>query len=141
TSPSTCGQTSRCPGTVDNAWRHLDDYYFTNDTDVTQCIIITLDTGGCAVSDSPSGRGLMHSVTYIDSFASFNSPDRLNDLCTNYLADGGASQPLTTTTYTINVPARRKFVVVVNEATPDQGCASYVLTVSGCATLCTITFS
>ena len=142
TSPSTCGQTSGCPGAVDNAWRHLDDYYFTNNTGVTQCIIVTLDTSGCAGGDSPSGRGLMHSVSYLDSFgAGPTSPYRPNDLCTNYMADSGASQPFTTTTYTLNVPPRRKFVVVVNEVTPNQGCARYVLTVSGCATLCTITFS
>ena len=60
-----------------------------------------------------------------------NAYDRTN-IANNYIGDTGTSTSGgSTNAFSCNVPSGAILVVVVNEVTPDSGCNSYSLTLSG----------
>lgn len=114
-SPSKCGTSKACPGTVGSGPRLYDIYSFTNQGGLSTCVTITL-TAGC---ESP-----IMSAAYLGSF----NP---TSLCQNYLGDLGNSPPIQTS-YSVNVPAGGTLLVNVHEVNAGLGgCSSYTLTVSG----------
>ena len=129
--PSTCGPSKTCPGTLGSGPRLYDIYSFTNSVGVSACVTITL-TANCDPSTNP-----ITSAAYLGSFNPSN-------LCQNYLGDLGNSPPAQTS-YSVSVPGNGTLLVNVHEINPGLlGCSSYTLTVSGflcdgpCAA-CTIT--
>jgi len=86
---------------------------------------VHLDAGACVDTH------FIFSAAYIESF----NP---SDLCTNYLADIGAS-PNSRGEYSFSVPAGATFVVIVHEIVSGAGCPAYGLTVGTCT--CVISFS
>jgi hypothetical protein len=139
---STCSTPTSCPGQMDNTPRHYDDYVFVNNSGLTQCVNVTIDTRNCGARNAPAGNRLMDSAAFFDFFGPSSST--LGGLCTNYLADTG-NDPQLQVTYSFNVPDGQRFTVVVYETFPNGGCNSYGLTVNGCVTLesgpCVINFS
>jgi hypothetical protein len=116
-SASACNVPRACPGTNDLLPHHYDAYTFVNTSATAACIVAQLDQVGC-----PLG---LFSTAYLGSF----DP---NNICSaNYLGDMGASPA---PAYQFTVPAGATFVIVVNEVTPNTGCANYTLTVNGVGT-------
>jgi hypothetical protein len=122
---SSCANPTSCPGQMDNTPRHVDSYYFVNNTNIRTCVNVTLDTTQCVPGDA-GGRLLGSS-----SFADFIDVATAGGLCTNYIADIGAN-PALTVTYSFFVSPGERFTVIVNELDPDVGCLTYSLTVRGC---------
>ncbi|MGH3514951.1 MAG: Kelch repeat-containing protein, partial [Pseudonocardiaceae bacterium] len=114
--PSTCAVPQTC-AVFDTNPHHFKAYTFTNTTGSSQCVTVTLDPMTC------TGKGSIQSVMYLGSFDPAN-------VCTNYLADIGAS-PAVAKSYSGTVPAGETFVVTVNEITPNTGCAGFTLTITG----------
>jgi hypothetical protein len=113
---STCAAPKTCPGVFgDGLARHYDAYTFTNTSGSTQCFTVTVDAMTC------TGGQFLQAVAYLGSFDPAN-------LCTNYLADIGGS-PNPTGSFSFNVTAGQTFVLVINEANMNAGCASYTVTV------------
>ena len=109
---SSCGSAKACPGVVGAGInRHYDAYTFEN-AESNACITVTLN------SDCE-----LFSEAYLNSYNPTN-------LCQNYLADAGTSIIGGPKSYTFNVSAGARFLVVVNEVNPNAGCG-YTLSVSG----------
>lgn len=112
--PSICGEVKECPGLagVAGAYRYS-ARLFTNNGPAT-CITVVMRT------DCTNG-GLFLSA--------YRSPFNPADLCANYLADAGASGPVSSMSFP--VAANSIFTVVVNEITPGAGCSGYSLELHG----------
>jgi hypothetical protein len=89
---------------------HYDEYTFTNNTGATQCVTVDINTA-C------TGTNFIFTTAYLGSFDPTN-------LCTNYLADEGAS-PNPTQPFSFNIDDGQTFVLVVAEVTADAGCPAY----------------
>jgi hypothetical protein len=115
---SSCAVPVTCPGVsgADTAQRHYDAYTFINNTGTSQCVTVNVDARACST-------GAVYSVTYLGSFDPTN-------LCANFLAQAGQLFPVEN--YSFSVAAGATFVVVVHEASANQGCALYTLSVNGC---------
>ena len=61
--------------------------------------------------------------------AAYAGPFNPADLCANYLADAGDSDPLSMMSFPIGSNA--VFTIVVNEVTPGAGCSNYALELHG----------
>ncbi len=116
--PSTCASPRACPAVLNPTSQfHYDTYPFVNNTPGVQCVTVTLDASGCAISAN------LFSAAYLSSFDPSN-------LCTNYLADMGTSSD-TTGFYSFSVPAWNAYSVVVHEVNAGTYCPAYSLVVSG----------
>jgi hypothetical protein len=113
--PSTCGTPKACPAPGDAVVRHYDAYTFTNNSSFTQCVTVR-GTNNCE-------NNALLSAAYLGFF----DP---NNVCTNYLADMGASGPQFS--YSFNVPPGATYVVTVLENSANVGCAAYTLRVDPC---------
>jgi hypothetical protein len=113
---STCEDPRECPGVLDIVPRHYDAYTFVNSSSSESCFTIDL-TAACL------DEILIHSSVYLNSFDPSN-------LCTNYLGDVGPGV-LTSSQYSVTVPAGAQFVVVVNELAANLLCPSYTLEITG----------
>lgn len=94
---------------------HYDTHTFTNLTAADACVTVNLQ------SDSD-----VMAAMYLDSF----NP---NDIRQNYHGDAGCSTAENggRTTFSATVPAGARFLVTVNEVTPNAGTLPYTLTLSG----------
>jgi hypothetical protein len=120
--------------------RHYDAYQFINNSDSSQCINVTLDTTGCAPGKSFSGSSFADSAGHVALDAGLGSFSPM-DLCAGYRGDVGFTQTFTGS-YSFVVAPFEAFTIIVNEANPSQGCASYTLDVEGCdITPCNSRFS
>lgn len=108
---SSCAVSKTCPGSVGSAAINYDAYTFENG-ESNACITVTL-ASDCDV----------FSGAYLNSYNPAS-------LCQNYLADAGTSTGGGTNQYSFNVPARARFVLVVNEVNTGGGCG-YTLNVGG----------
>ncbi len=113
---STCDAPLACPGTSSGNTLHYDAYPFLNNTGKSQCVKVTLDPRSCT------------GTTYIQSSA-YLGPYNPTNLCTNYLADIGAS-PAMAKSYSFTVPAWQSYTVIVNEVNPSAYCPAYTLVIS-----------
>jgi autotransporter-associated beta strand protein len=110
---SSCGAPKPCPGLQDNVVRHYNIHTFTNNSGADECVSISM-------SDSCSSQAF--AAAYLGSFDPAN-------LCANYLGDGGFSG---IATFSVTIPSGARYVVVVNEVTPNAACtAGYILQLSG----------
>jgi autotransporter-associated beta strand protein len=113
-SASTCQVPTSCPGPVNHGAIWYDAFTFRNGA-TNACINVSL---AAPTTD-------LFSAAYINSFDT-------NDICANYLADGGAStlelfpNP---TAYSFVAPANSTFVVIVNSI--DGAAGPYQLSVTG----------
>src|SRR4029077_17465866 len=114
--PQTCPATTTCAIFGDPTARHYDAYTFTNTTGATQCV--TVDTNTAC-----TGTNFIFIGAYLGSF----DP---NNICTNWIGDSGGS-PNPDQPFQVNIDPGQTFVVVVSEVTPDAGCPSYTVTVTG----------
>src|SRR5262249_1181669 len=115
--PSACGAPKVCPGPFgDLLQHHYDSYTFTNTTGASQCVNVDINTA-C------TGTNFIFATAYLGSFDPAN-------LCTNYLADEGAS-PNPTQPFSFDLADGQTVVIVVAEVTADAGCAGYTMTVTG----------
>ena len=125
---STCAAQKVCPGTTDPGTRVFDQYQFTNSGCTTACVTVTLTigAGGCGSTLLP--------VAYLTSF----NPAAL---CTNYLGEPGQSALSgTPVTFSVNVPPKTGFVIVVYEVSAGAGGGCpYILNLSGLCQACEIT--
>ena len=112
--PTTCDAATACSVTGADIL-NFDQYQFLNNTSIEQCVTVTIDTGACADYS-------LHSSAYLGSY----NP---SSLCTNYLADIGAS-PNQFGSYSFRVPAWQAYTVIVNEVDIEPVCSDYTLTVS-----------
>ena len=112
---SVCGSLKTFPGTFGGGPYFYDTYNYTNPTGVSQCVTVTLTTGG---------TGNVFSTAYLGSFTPAN-------LATNYLADPGLSTgtPPTLTSFSFDLASGATVVLVVNETNANEVCAAYTLTV------------
>jgi len=122
---SSCQSPKTCPLMIDPSARHYDAYRFTNTMGAPSCFTVSINAGTCV------------DTRYIFSAAYLTRFDPTS-LCTNYLADIGAS-PLPVGSYSFTVPAGASFEVVVYEIDPNVGCPSYSLNVTNCQA-CTTQF-
>ena len=111
--PSSCATVKPCPGVSGTGTpRFFDAYTFVNG-ESNACITVSL-----------SAQCNLFSAAYIDSYNPTN-------LCANYLADMGPSvTDGNTNSYSFNVDARARFVIVVNQVFP-AGLCDYRLDVTG----------
>ncbi len=118
--PSTCGSMA-CPGDFSSgANRKYDAQTISNAAATSRCITISATTSGCT-----DGAAQVTPVAYVSTF----DP---NNLCTNYLGDGGNSPTPGPVTFNVNLPAGQSLVVVMQAASsPFTGCGAYTLNVSG----------
>jgi hypothetical protein len=119
---SSCAVPKACSGLSDSLARHYDSYTYTNTSSSTQCITVRISQA--------CGDNAVQSLAYLGSYDPAN-------LCTNYLADGGASGQ--TFSYSFNVGPGATYVIVVVEVSPNIGCTLYDLRVSPCAGVATVT--
>jgi hypothetical protein len=119
-SASTCATPKPVPGTLTNSFLYrYDSYGETNTSGAPRCVTVQLAVGATTASDGA------FFAAYLDSFNASN-------LAANYLGDAGIRvAPGTTRSYSVNVPAGRRIVVVVEEYTPGTGVPSYTLTITG----------
>jgi hypothetical protein len=114
--PSTCAAPKLvCPGTFGSGSFLFDAYTFTNESSNTECVTVQYRPNiGCATN--------AHATVYNGTFVSTN-------VCTNYLADVGASDDLD---FSFEVAPGANFVVVISANTPGvgTGCA-YQFTIVG----------
>jgi hypothetical protein len=117
--PQTCPPTTSCATFGDGLPRHFDQYTFTNTTGATQCVTID-PTTQCV------GTNYIFVAAYMGSY----DP---NNICTNWIGDSGSSpdpaQP--PVTFQVSVDNGQTLVIVVSEVTPDSGCSSYTVNVTG----------
>src|SRR6266545_838742 len=115
--PQTCPASTTC-STFDTLPHHYDAYTFTNTTGASQCV--TIDTNTAC-----TGTNFIFIAAYLGSF----DP---NNICTNWIGDSGSS-PNPDQPFQVTVDNGQTFVVVVNEVTPDAGCAGYTVTITPAA--------
>ena len=138
--PTGCA-VNQCPGMMDTLPRHYDTYNFINNSTSSQCIHVTLDTSGCVPGNKAAGGGFADSAGHVRLLDGLLGGFNPLDLCTDYRGDIGLTQTITGT-YSFIVGPLEAFTIIVNEANPNQGCASYTLDVEGCAiTPCTSSYS
>ena len=113
---STCAAPLTCPGVTGTEVLNYEQHQFLNNNSTDQCITVTVDTGLCVDGSS------IQSSAYLNTYNPAS-------LCTNYLADIGAS-PMPLKSYTFTVPAWQTYTVVVNEVMGEPLCPGYTLTVS-----------
>ncbi|HEX4630891.1 MAG TPA: hypothetical protein VH188_07980, partial [Chthoniobacterales bacterium] len=111
--PSTCAAPKGCPGALPGgaAARSYDAYSFVNGPGPS-CVTFTPGTG--------AGSAVILAGAYLGAFDPTN-------VCTNYLADQGASLQ----TFSFNVPANATFNVVIMEASAGSPSTPYTFTISG----------
>src|SRR5207249_513427 len=114
--PQTCPASTTCATFGDGLPRHYDSYTFTNTTGATQCVNIDTNTA-C------TGTNFIFIGAYLGSFDPAN-------VCTNWIGDAGSS-PNPDQPFQVNVDDGQTLVVVVSEVTPDAGCPSYTVTITG----------
>ena len=114
--PQTCPATTTCSIFGDPTPHHYDSYTFTNTTGSTQCV--TIDTNTAC-----TGTNFIFTGAYLGSF----DP---NNICNNWIGDSGSS-PNPDQAFQVNVDNGQTLVVVVSEVTPNAGCPSYTLTITG----------
>jgi hypothetical protein len=116
--PSVCGPTKACDLLNPTTLFRYDAHTFTNGP-VPACVKVDVSTACADVN-------FIFAAAYAGSFV----PD---NVCTNFLADTGAS-PFPNASMTFNVAANQTFVVVISEVTANAGCPAYSVTVSnlGC---------
>jgi hypothetical protein len=115
---SCCGGGPGCVIFGDAQPHHYDAYTFTNTTGSTQCITVGVNTD-C------QGTNFIFTAAYLGPF----DPD---NICANWLADEGSSPvPGDPTPFSFTIEDGQTFVLVVSEVTPNGGCPSYTMTVSG----------
>jgi hypothetical protein len=106
-----CTSIKTCPGPIGSVVNHYDAYAFENG-ESNACVTVTL-ISACD----------LFSAAYLGSYNATN-------LCQNYLSDMGSSTGANgSNSYSFNVPARARFVVVVSEV--DVGGCGYTLRVNG----------
>ncbi|MEN9549155.1 MAG: hypothetical protein RIR12_1746 [Bacteroidota bacterium] len=119
---SSCAAPKACPGAfnVGTVYRYR-THTFTNPLAVPQCLTVTHTNSGSA--------GNPHLTIHNGTF----SPA---DICTNYLADYGASPSVGgSVTFTFTIPASATITFVLTETTVD-GFGGYTITLDGCEALC-----
>jgi len=116
TVPQTCPATTTCETFADGLQHHYDAYTFTNTTGATQCV--TIDT-----STACTGNNFIFVAAYLDSFDPSN-------ICNNWIGDSGSS-PNPQQAFSLTIEIGETFVIVVSEVTPDAGCPSYTITMTG----------
>ena len=118
--PSTCVGNA-CPGDfVAGANRKYDAKTIPNSAAASRCVTISATTTGCTAAGAQ-----ITPVAYSSTF----DP---NNLCTNYIGDGGGSPVPGPVTFSVNLPAGQPLVVVMQAAgSPFTGCGAYSLTVTG----------
>ncbi len=111
---SVCGEPKGCPGPagIAGAYRYS-ARLFTNNGPAT-CVTAVMRTD--CTNDAPF-------------LSAYRSPFDPTDLCANYLADAGASGPVSVMSFP--VAANSIFTIVVNEVTPGASCAGYSLELHG----------
>src|SRR5436190_11995157 len=114
--PQTCPASTSCATFGDGLPRHYDSYTFTNTTGATQCVNIDTNTA-C------TGTNFIFIGAYLGSFDPAN-------VCTNWIGDAGSS-PNPDQAFQVDVDDGQTLVVVVSEVTPDAGCPSYTVTITG----------
>src|SRR6266481_5086873 len=114
--PQTCPASTTCATFGDGLARHFDSYTFTNTTGATQCV--TIDTNTAC-----TGTNFIFIGAYLGSFDPAN-------ICTNWIGDSGFS-PNPDQAFQVDVDNGQTLVVVVSEVTPDAGCPSYTVTITG----------
>jgi hypothetical protein len=121
-SASLCGATPACPGiTTDNQAYHYDTYTYTNPAATSQCVVVIIGASGCG-----AGSGGLRSYVYLNSYDPAN-------LCTDYAGGYGAPIPVGGTgAYHLTLGVGQSFVVVVEEAGANTGCAAYTVQVTSC---------
>jgi hypothetical protein len=112
--PSTC-DAPQPASSIDATQRHYDLYRFRNTSSASECVEVMVNPGTCR------GDDLIQSAAYSPNFNPTNVVE-------NAFGDGGSGLGAT---YGIVVPPGATFDVVVNEVTPNVGCAGYTITVSG----------
>ncbi len=117
--PSTCAVVRTCGGPADSAPRHYDSYTYVNTTGVAQCVLVSINSLGCANTG-------IESAAYLTSFDPTN-------ICTNWLADAGTFVG-PTYSYSFTAPAGATIIITVNENETNVGCASYTVNINNCAT-------
>ncbi len=113
---SSCAAPKSVAGMSDTLTRHYDSYTYTNSTGSAECVTVSI-VPEC--SDNA-----INSIAYLGSFNPSNPQ-------ANYLADGGASGP--GYSYSFSLGAGQTAVVVVNEVSPNIGCELYSITINPCA--------
>jgi autotransporter-associated beta strand protein len=114
---SACGVAKVCPGREDFTQYRFDAYTFENG-ESNACITVTLGV-------NPNDGCDLFSVTYTNVFEPLSS-------CQNYLADlGNSLSSGQTNSYSFNVAARARFVVVVSQTEPFTTQCRYRLDVTG----------
>ena len=109
-----CNTIKAYPGTIDSAIRHYRSRAYLNNTGGDVCATVEI-ASSCDVQAN----------------AYLNTYDPTN-IANNYIGDAGISTGGgSTNAFSCNVPAGAVLVVVVNEVTPNSGCNSYTLTLSG----------
>ena len=116
---SSCASAKACPAPLGSGTRSFDQYTFVNSGTVDACVTVNL-----TADTSCSGNNEIFSAVYLDSYDPQN-------LCTNYLGDEGQSPDLGFNSYSVDIPAGRTFIVVVNAVQAGGVCPSYTLNVSG----------
>jgi len=114
--PQTCPPSTSCRIFGDGVRHHYDAYTFANTSGTTLCATIDNNTP-CA------GNNYIFTAAYLDFFDPEN-------ICTSWIGDSGGS-PSPERAFQVQVPAGRIVVIVVSEVTPNAGCSSYTVTVSG----------
>jgi hypothetical protein len=116
--PSACGAGKVCPGNFGTGPYFYDTYTLQNLTCATQCVTVDYIAN--------AGGGDVFVTAYNGSF----DP---NNLCTNYMADGGLSSLSggTGVTFAFTVPANTTVVFVAMAAQISTPCPSYTMTVTG----------
>ena len=121
---SNCSTQAACPGPINTLPRHYDSYSFINKSAVTECATIELQANGC-------GGTFMAAAAYLHSFDPAN-------LCTNYRGQHNSTFN-GTQSFAVTVPPGETMIVSVYEASPDTGCASYMLNVKSCGNIVPVT--
>ena len=117
---STCAVPKSCPGTVGDIGVHYRSYYFTNKSSTSECITV---------------RTVVDCASQIFTAAFLGSFDRTN-VCTNYLADPGASALNgSADTMSFYVPAGAQYCIVVSAILMADTCNSFTLYVDQGTTL------
>jgi hypothetical protein len=112
---SQCAFPKNCAAISDTLPRHYDSYTYTNSTGTAQCVSVRV-VQNC-------GDNSVRSIAYLGTY----DP---NNLCANYLADGGAAGP--SYSYSFNLPAGSSAVVVLYENSPNIGCDQYHVSIDSC---------
>jgi autotransporter-associated beta strand protein len=115
---SVCGVAKPCPGVIDLAFPKRYDAYTFENGETNACITVTLGV-------NPNDDCALFSAAYTNAF----NPA---DLCAHYFADIGASVDSgETNSYSFNVAARARFVVVVSQSLSADSQCRYRLDVTG----------